>query len=250
MQVIKRNLANTITLLNLFCGLISILLIMNANLYYASILIFIGSILDYIDGSLARLLKTDSKIGKQLDSFADIVTFGIAPGFILFQLIYHSNTLTFFQSISNIYNHDMLFVKDKNWQLSLIGLLIPLFSAIRLSKFNTTKSKTTYFIGLPTPAAALFIASLPLIMHYNPDYFISDYALIAISIILSLLLISEIHLFSLKIRLTKIERNELLFFQLIFLISSVILLSIFQLIAIPFIVILYIILSIINNLRV
>ena len=143
MQVIKRNLANTITLLNLFCGLISILLIMNGNLYYASILIFIGSILDYIDGSLARLLKINSKIGKQLDSFADIVTIGIAPGFILFQLIYHSNTLTFFQSISNIYNHDMLFIKDKNWQLSLIGLLIPIFSAIRLSRFNTTENKTT-----------------------------------------------------------------------------------------------------------
>ena len=178
-----------------------------------------------------------------------MITFGVAPGFILFQLIYYSLEISLYSSSSNIYSYNSSFFSDDSWKISLIGFSIPIFSAIRLAKFNLNKENTYYFIGLPTPAAAIFIASLPIIMYHEPDSFINTYNLIGISIVLSLLLISEIPLFSLKInKNTRNKNTKLYLIQVLFFISCIILLSFFQVIAIPFIVVLYIFLSIINNL--
>ena len=227
MNSIKRNIPNLITLGNLFCGLVAIVFSFENNLHLAGAFIFFGAILDFFDGLSARLLKVTSKIGKQLDSMADMVTFGVAPGIIMFQMI------------ADI---------DKNSYIPYIGFIITLFSAIRLARFNIDTKQTSSFIGLPTPAAAIFIASLPIISEYHNIQFTDSKFFIGISIILSILLISKLPLFSLKVKKEENWKDKENIIRIIFLISCVILLFIFEFAAIPFIVILYIFLSIINNL--
>ena len=139
MKTIKRNIPNFITILNLVCGISSIIVLFKSELIYSGILIFVGAIFDLVDGLLARALNVKSEIGKHLDSFADMVTFGVAPGILMYQLI--SN-----QSLEIV-------------EFAYIAFLIPIFSSLRLSKFNIDNRQTTSFIGLPTPAAAIFISS-------------------------------------------------------------------------------------------
>lgn len=229
MNSIKRNIPNFITLGNLFCGLVAIVFSFENNLHFAGAFIFFGAILDFFDGLSAKLLKVSSEIGKQLDSMSDMVTFGVAPGMIMFQMI----------KLSNI---------DENSYIAYIGFIITLFSAIRLAKFNIDTKQTSSFIGLPTPAAAIFIASLPIISKYNIIQFNDSKFLIVTSIILSLLLVANLPLFSLKIKKGENWKNKENIIRIIFLISCVILLFIFEFTSIPFIVILYIFLSILNNL--
>ena len=233
MERIKKNIPNLITLGNLTCGLLSILFAFEGNLALAGGLIFYGAILDFFDGFAARLLKVNSEIGKQLDSMADMVTFGVAPGILMYQLI-------------AITNENPLEISHE-LTISLIAFLIPIFSAIRLAKFNIDTRQISSFIGLPTPAAAIFIASLPIIgANYNTNFSLE--LLIVSTAILSILLVAELPLFSLKISKGETLKNQLNIIRIAFLISSVILLFILKFAAIPFIVILYIFLSIINNL--
>ena len=228
MNSIKRNIPNLLTLGNLFCGLVAIVFSFENNLHFAGAFIFFGAIFDFFDGLSARLLKVSSEIGKQLDSMADMVTFGVAPGMIMFQMI----------KLSNI---------DENSYIAYIGFIITLVSAIRLAKFNIDTKQTSSFIGLPTPAAAIFIASLPII-ETNYGIWLSTELLIVSTIILSLLLVANLPLFSLKIKKGENWKNKENIIRIIFLISCIILLFIFEFAAIPFIVILYIFLSILNNL--
>jgi len=233
MERIKKNIPNLITLGNLTCGLLSIIFAFEGNLVLAGTFIFYGAILDFFDGFAARLLKVNSEIGKQLDSMADMVTFGVAPGILIYQLIAMTNENPL--AIS----HELT--------ISLIAFLIPIFSAIRLAKFNIDTRQTSSFIGLPTPAAAIFIASLPIIgANYYTNFSLE--LLIVSTVILSILLVAELPLFSLKISKGETLKNQLNIIRIAFLISSVILLFILKFAAIPFIVILYIFLSIINNL--
>ena len=227
MNAIKRNVPNLITLGNLTCGLLSIVLSFEGKLEVAAAFIFFGAILDFFDGFASRLLKVSSEIGKQLDSMADMVTFGVAPGIIIYKLISESN------------NHYEFLV--------YAAFILPIFSAIRLAKFNIDSRQTSSFIGLPVPAAAIFIASLPILgINYETKFSID--LLIGTTIILSLLLVSELPLFSLKISKGEELKSQLNIIRIIFLISSLILLFVLEFAAIPFIVILYIFLSIINNL--
>ena len=233
MERIKKNIPNLITLGNLTCGLLSILFAFEGNLALAGALIFYGALLDFFDGFAARLLKVNSEIGKQLDSMADMVTFGVAPGILMYQLIAMTN-----ENQLGI-SHELT--------ISLIAFLIPIFSAIRLAKFNIDTRQISSFIGLPTPAAAIFIASLPIIgAKYYTNFSLE--LLIVSTVILSILLVAELPLFSLKISKGETLKNQLNIIRIAFLISSVILLFILKFAAIPFIVILYIFLSIINNL--
>jgi CDP-diacylglycerol--serine O-phosphatidyltransferase len=233
MERIKKNIPNLITLGNLTCGLLSILFAFEGNLVLAGTFIFYGAILDFFDGFAARLLKVNSEIGKQLDSMADMVTFGVAPGILMYQLIAMTN-----ENQLGI-SHELT--------ISLIAFLIPIFSAIRLAKFNIDTRQISSFIGLPTPAAAIFIASLPIIRaKYYTNFSLE--LLIVSTVILSILLVAELPLFSLKISKGETLKNQLNIIRIAFLISSVILLFILKFAAIPFIVILYIFLSIINNL--
>lgn len=239
MNTIKRNIPNIITLTNLFCGLSAILFAFEGNLVASSVFIFCGALFDFFDGLIARLLKVSSELGKQLDSFADLVTFGVAPGMILFQLFYFRSSNGFFQSE----------LQDALLFPALIALFIPLFSAIRLAKFNIDSKQKTYFIGLPTPAAGIFIAALPLINKYqNFSMFTDLQFLILISLVLPSLLVANIPLFSLKFNKQESLHSRVNIFRFILIISAINLLCFFWFAAIPFIVILYLILSILNNL--
>ena len=237
MNAIKRNIPNIITLTNLFCGLCAIIFAFQGNLKLASFCIFAGAFFDFFDGLAARLLKVNGELGKQLDSMADMVTFGVAPGMILFQLIYYSQTISFFQSD----------IKDPNLFPAILAFLLPIFSAVRLANFNIDTKQTTSFIGLPTPAVAIFIAAMPLINTDLFPLFVDLRFLIPLSIILPLLLVAKIPLFSLKFSKEESMASSLNIFRITLILSSLVLLFVFQFAAIPFIVILYLILSLLNN---
>ena len=240
MNAIIRNIPNYITIANLFCGILSIISTFSNQLNLAAFFIFLGIFLDFFDGFFARLLKIENEFGLQLDSLADLVTSGLAPSFILFKLLNANNTTQFFVEFS---------FETPFSSISLIAFLIPIFAALRLANFNIDKNQKNSFIGLPTPMTAIFIASIPLI---KSEFFNSIYSntstLCIISVVLSILMISKLNLFSIKVNFQENLSSQLNMMRLFMLISSLILLFFFNLAAIPFIVVLYIILSIINNL--
>ncbi len=238
MNAIKRNIPNIITLANLFCGLCAIIFAFQGNLPLASFCIFSGAFFDFFDGLAARLLKVTVDLGKQLDSMADMVTFGVAPGFILFHIMCDSSQEILFRSAT----------VEGFFFPAILALLIPIFSAVRLANFNIDTKQATSFIGLPTPVLAIFVASLPLIDKYQQLSMLSDLRfLIVITVILPLLLVAKIPLFSLKFSKEEGMASNLNIFRITLILASVILLFVFQFAAIPFIVILYLILSIVNN---
>jgi CDP-diacylglycerol--serine O-phosphatidyltransferase len=240
MNAIIRNIPNYITIANLFCGVLSIISTFSNQLSLAAFFIFLGIFLDFFDGFFARLLKIENEFGLQLDSLADLVTSGLAPSFILFKLLNANTTTQLFGEFS---------FETPFSSISLIAFLIPIFAALRLANFNIDKNQKNSFIGLPTPMTAIFIASIPLI---KSEFFNSIYSntstLCIISVVLSILMISKLNLFSIKVNFQENLSSQLNMMRLFMLISSLILLFFFNLAAIPFIVVLYIILSIINNL--
>ena len=198
---------------------------------------FIGAaaVFDFLDGMAARLLNVKSEFGKQLDSLADVVSFGVLPGMILFNLLE-----TGFVNMTGVFSY-----------LSYIAFLIPICSALRLAKFNIDTKQTESFIGLPTPANAIFFASIPLIL-LNPSDVLpivsklmgSPYVLIVMIVVFSFLLVSPLPLFSMKFKNFSWSKNSM---QYILIGSSVILIIFLHYIAIPSIIILYILLSIIKT---
>lgn len=237
---VKKHIPNIITLLNLTSGLIALDYAYNANLGMAFFWVCMGIFFDFWDGFAARALKVQSPLGLQLDSLADMVTSGVVPGVAMFKMI------------ENITMDDNA---GLNWDsgyivlLPFLGFIITLGAAYRLAKFNVDTRQTDSFIGLPTPANALFIMSLPIIA-YNDTYpllapiFSSPFILIGISLVSAFVMNAEIPLFSLKIKYLNWETNKL---QFIFLILSILLLFALQYIAIPLIIVLYVILSVLNN---
>lgn len=274
MNSVIKNIPNAITCGNLLCGCLAIIFCLNGNLILASTLIGIAAVLDFFDGFAARMLKVSSPIGKDLDSLADMVTFGVVPGLIMYQLIKSSigfvgnehvvplNHLEFYNYTSDAYH----------LYLPFIGLLIPVFSAIRLAKFNNDTRQSESFIGLPTPANAIFIGSLVFLNHQNYIYHVYDNfqlslsfkqigsvtdagtffsnwlfhpgILIVITVLFSFLLVAELPLFSLKFKHFKWTGNEVRF---IFLVSSLILILFFTYAGISLVIILYILLSFIYS---
>ncbi len=235
---IKKHIPNFITLLNLLSGCAAIVYAFDGDLVMAAYLIFVAAIFDFIDGFAARLLHVKSPIGKELDSLADVVSFGLVPGVILFSL------LRFSLSSSMISSHFVFFVP-------FIAFLVPLFSALRLAKFNIDERQTEKFIGLPTPANAIFIASFPLIIFKEPVMLAVDhsffsalltntYFLVSVVIGLSYLLVAEIPLMSLKFQSFGWKENKS---RYIFLILSIILIGILFYTAIPLVILLYIVIS-------
>ncbi len=236
---LKKHIPNTITLLNLTSGTISIYFGVKGSptdLAWAGLFIFFAAIFDFFDGFSARLLHAKSEIGLQLDSLSDMVSFGLAPGFILYQMIgmSHGNPLEDIVSV-NI--------------LPFIAIMVPWMSALRLAKFNVDDSQTYSFKGLPTPALAIFIASLPIIRQelYSDRglwYMVitNTYFLLAVAIFGSLLLVSSFPMFSLKFRNYGFSENLI---KYIFLAVSLLLLIFLHISAIPFIIIFYLFLSLI-----
>lgn len=241
---IKKNIPNTITCGNLFCGCLAVVCTFNGNLLWSAYLVGIAGVLDFLDGFIARLLHVHSEIGKQLDSLADMVTFGLVPGVVMFTFLSNAATIYVGTSGSN-----MIVLS----YLPLFAFLITIFSAIRLAKFNIDTRQTSSFIGVPTPANALLICSLPLIHFFQPN--VGNFSLIPIlenvwfllglTILMSYLLVAELPLFALKFKNFGWADNKI---RYSFLIASIIMLLLFKFIAIPFIIFLYVILSVINTL--
>jgi len=239
MNALKRIFPNLITLANLTCGLFSVIFAFQGSLELASLCIFTGAFFDFFDGLVARLLKVSGELGKQLDSMADIVTFGVAPGFLLFHFMFYiSNGMIFRYSMSN----EVIFLP------ATLALLIPIFSAYRLANFNIDTKQTTSFIGLPVPALAMFIAAIPNINFEQFPMFSDIIFLSIISVIMPILLVIKMPLFSFKLNKNEKKISRLNMFRVILILSTVVLFFVFQFATIPFIVILYLILSLINNL--
>lgn len=233
----KKHIPNFITTLNLFSGCIGIILALQYRIDYAAYFIAIAAAFDFLDGMAARLLHVKSEIGKELDSLADVVSFGALPGIIIYQMMANSPNTPIVGSYISIF--------------SLVALIIPILSAVRLAKFNLDTRQTTSFIGLPVPANALFLGSLPLIKMqagYSDSLswltMITDnyYILAIIAIGMSLLLVSEIPLISLKFKNLKFADNKPQFILVLFAIISFILLTFT---AIPLIILTYILLSLV-----
>ncbi len=228
----EKQIPNLITALNLFFGCIALALISQGNMAGASMLIGLSLIMDFLDGFTARSLNAYSELGKQLDSLADVVSFGVAPAFILHELILKSHPL-----LNNV-------GAPYFFPISYFPFIVAVFSAIRLARFNIDDSQSTTFRGLPTPASAMVIASLPLILHHDSfglaALLSNTYVLMAISAVMSALLISDIRLFSLKIKSVSWTTSKP---QIILAALSVVLIFSLGYTAIPIIILLYIILS-------
>lgn len=223
----KKHIPNALTCANLFSGCIGVVFAFKGDLNIAAYAVLISGICDFFDGFAARLLHVKSPIGKELDSLADMVSFGFLPGVVMFQLLSQSD-------FSSPY-------------LPYLGFMMTIFSALRLAKFNIDTRQTEDFIGLNTPMNTLFIVSLPFIQKDYPALIGSSILLVAITVIMSFLLTSEIRIFSLKFSSFKWEPNKIKF---IFLILSAILVAFLQFAAVPFILVLYIALSLLHFRRV
>ncbi len=242
----KKHIPNLITSLNLLCGCLAILFVVSGDLVIASFLVIVGMFFDFFDGLAARLLNVQSEIGVQLDSLADMVSFGVVPGLVMFQLLNKSiapQVLT-----TGFENSETINGLEQGMSIiPFIGMLIIIASAFRLAKFNIDSRQTTSFIGLPTPANTLLIISLPLIFQYQYSPFIesiifNQWFLIALTICSAILLNAEIPLFALKFKTWDFKSNKL---RYLFLAISLITIVILKFMAIPFIIILYIVLSLI-----
>lgn len=234
----KSFIPNFITLLNLFMGCIAIYFAAQGDLISAGICSALGIFFDFFDGLAARLLNVSSELGKQLDSLADVVTSGVVPGYIMFQLIQISFA-----------TQDALFFSSNSLIFSFFGFLITLASAYRLAKFNIDENQTDKFIGLPTPANTILILSLPFILEYEDitwlnDLILSPSFLIILTILSAYLLNMKLELFSLKLKSLKLKDNVLIYFFLALCITLIILL---KFIAVPLIILSYIILSFTNK---
>lgn len=230
---VRKHIPNTITCGNLLCGCLGVVQAFEGNLVWAAYLVGIAAVLDFFDGFAARLLKVSSPIGKDLDSLADMVTFGFLPGIVMFVLLATSVDVT-----------EAMFYPGTEY-LKYIAFMIPVFSALRLAKFNNDTRQSDSFIGVPTPANAMLICSLPLMLEFNNFEFILDPILLSVlTVVMSLLLVAELPLFALKFKHFKWAGNEIRF---VFLALSLILLIVLQFLGIALVILLYILLSLINN---
>jgi CDP-diacylglycerol--serine O-phosphatidyltransferase len=229
---IKKHIPNIITLLNLFCGCIAVVFVSELNFEMAFFFVSLGIFLDFFDGFFARLFKVAGPLGLQLDSLADMVTSGVVPGFVMFWLLKEAQDPA-----------------APNQILPYLGFIITLGSCYRLANFNIDTRQTDSFIGLPTPANTLFIMSLPLVIKFSDSMVVfelltNQWFLLAISLFSAYILNAEIPLFSLKIKDFSFKKNAL---QIVFLSLCVLLLVFLHYLAIPLVIITYVLLSVINN---
>ena len=239
----KRFIPNALTLLNLLCGSIAVIFVINDNFVTASLFVFLGIFFDFFDGFAARKLNVQSELGIQLDSLADMVTSGLVPGLVMYKLLNLSDT-----SWGEI-NSDSILNFNEISLIPILGLAITLASAYRLAKFNIDEDQQAYFKGLPTPANTLLIISLPLILEFqNNDainaIILNKWFLIALTVLSCYLLNSSIKLFALKFKDWSFKNNAI---RYIFILLCIVLLIVLQFAAIPLIILVYIILSLLDK---
>ena len=234
---LKKHVPNAITLLNLFSGCIALVFAFHHDFEKAFLFVCLGIFLDFFDGFFARLFQVSSPLGLQLDSLADMVTSGVVPGTVMFFML--SNALH--SPAVNSFDPDFLFCFG--------GFVITLGSCFRLANFNIDTRQTDSFIGLPTPANALLILSLPLVLA-NTDSLVvlelltNPWVLLGISIFSAYILNAEIPLFSLKVKKFNLKDNLI---QVVFLILSVILLLSLHYLGIPLVILIYVLMSVLYN---
>lgn len=234
---------NTITALNLVCGSIAVFLAIDGRLGLAALFILAAAVFDFFDGFSARLLKAYSSIGKELDSLADTVSFGLAPAAIVFTML----EFTLFGENLSIY--DIALGASWNQRIVLLtSLVIPVAGAFRLAKFNTDDRQSDQFLGMPIPANAIFFASLGLILEWGSNEAISavilnKYVLLTSVFICSFLMVSELPMFSMKFKNLQLKENAIRF---LFLGTTLLMLIFLQVFALPLIIIWYVLLSVIT----
>ena len=248
--MIKSFIPNFLTLLNLICGCFSIAFAFQFQFDAVLILVLLGVLLDFLDGMAARLLHAESNFGKQLDSLSDLVTSGVVPGIVVYQLFKLSgNQVLDFDLnsyINPIFNLDLVFSISP---VAFIAFIITLGSAVRLAKFNTS-DYTDEFEGLPTPANALFFVAFPLLIDHvylleSKDYLLNNYTLITLTISSVILMNVPFRLFSLRMSLRKHDFN---IFKILTIFLSIPLILIFGLGGFSLVIILYLFLNVIRNL--
>ncbi|WP_298494632.1 CDP-alcohol phosphatidyltransferase family protein [uncultured Algibacter sp.] len=244
----KKHIPNALTLLNLLSGSIATIFAVNNNFVVAAFFVFLGIFFDFFDGFAARKLKVQSELGLQLDSLADMVTSGLVPGIIMYKLL--SLTIGTETVTSNSWTSSAIGLDFNLPLLPFLGLFITLASAYRLAQFNIDEDQQTYFKGLPTPANTLLIMSLPLIIEFqNNDaintIILNKWFLIALTLLSCYILNSGIKLFALKFKNYGFKDNVT---RYIFIILCIVLLIVLQFAAIPIIILLYILMSVLDNL--
>ncbi len=233
------------------------MLAVKGQLVGAALFVLIGIIFDFFDGFVARLLKVQGELGKQLDSLADMVTSGIVPGIIMYQLFERALHQSWMDGLSceignwSVFEETdtMLWTGFRIHPLPFLGLLLSLAAAYRLATFNIDERQTASFIGLPTPSMTLVVLSLPMILAYSDNEFaksliLNNYVLAVITIVLSVLMNVSIPLFALKFNSFSVKNNAI---EIIFILISIVLLLTLQFVAIPLIITLYIVLSLLKN---
>tara|TARA_R110000868_G_scaffold14075_17_gene65852 strand:- start:28721 stop:29497 length:777 start_codon:yes stop_codon:yes gene_type:complete len=239
----KKQIPNFITLLNLLCGCIAVVFAVNGIFELAALFVFLGIIFDFFDGFAARILNVKSELGLQLDSLADMVTSGVVPGVVMFKLLE--------MSFSGGWNTGNSFSKglEISSLVPLLGFIITLASAYRLAKFNIDENQANSFIGLPTPANTLLIISLPLILFYHNNEILNNiilnkWFLIGLTFLSAFLLNCKLELFALKFKNWSFKDNTL---RYVFLMISIVLLATLKYMAVPAIIVFYLLSSVVNS---
>ncbi|GGC88139.1 phosphatidylserine synthase [Flavobacterium lutivivi] len=228
---IKAQIPNLFTMLNLFCGCVALVMVADLKFDLAFYFVCLGIFFDFFDGFFARKFNVAGPLGVQLDSLADMVTSGVVPGYVMYKLF------------SNPY------VFGENSYLPFVGFVITLGACYRLANFNIDTRQSDSFIGLPTPANTLLITSLPLVADYfhteiDLGFSYNRWFLIVITFLSAYVMNAEIPLFSLKIKNFSFAKYRL---QIFFLAVSVLMLIFLQIVAVPLIILFYVLLSVFNN---
>lgn len=235
----KGAIPHVLTLLNLFSGCMATVFTILNRLDLAALFVCIGLLFDYFDGFAARLLKVQSELGVQLDSLADMVTSGVVPGMVMFQLLTITQTgggiIEAFESGTGLA------------VLPFMGFAITLGSACRLAYFNVDKEQVSFFKGLPTPANTALILSLPLILLYHTNttlngIILNEGFLVGLTVLSTFLLNSRIKLFSLKFETWRFQDNA---GRYVFLIGGLLLAVTLRFMAVPLVILLYILISLV-----
>ncbi len=184
----KKHIPNLFTLMNLFSGMIAVIMAATDELVLAALFVFLGIFFDFFDGFFARKFNVEGELGKQLDSLADVVTSGVVPGIIMFQLMLYAAKGQWFMELSCEIGNWRDYQDTYYYFLPFSGLFITLAAAYRLANFNIDERQTSSFIGLPTPAFSIFVVSLPLILYYSDNSFFIEllqnfYVLLGITIL-------------------------------------------------------------------
>lgn len=245
----KHHIPNVITLLNVFCGCVATVFAVLNKLELAAAFVFLGIFFDFFDGLAARLLDVKSELGLQLDSLADMITSGLVPGIVMFQLLSMSYSGGWNIGLQLDSAETMRWATFDIPLLPFFGFLITLASAYRLAKFNLDENQVSSFVGLPTPANALLILSFPLILLYHNNDFLNaiilnKWFLIGTTLLSSYLLNARIGLFALKFKNWGFKDNAL---RYIFIVVSFVLILTMKFMAIPAIIAFYVISSLVNQ---